>query len=345
MSQKVLIRTPNHLGDCVMALPLINEVGELYPNAEITILVPDNLFGLFDPNPAIDEIIKIPPKYIHGLIAITKIKDMISSKKYDVVYVLPKSYGAAASFKLAGIKERIGYISDKRRLLLSKPIVLPSPVNSAHRSELYYNLLRRATGKEIDYVKPKLFLNDNDISKGRSLLSNFGIKDNDKFVTIAFRAVAESRRWGTDNYIELSKIIIAQLNHKIVLIGTENDRNVGDEIVESAGASSVVNLSGKTSLRELASVISQSNLFIGNDSGPAHLAAAVSVPIVVLSGADDPLSTSPLSNEKSLIYLKDLECISCVKNKCPLKKDDFMKCMKSISVDMVLKEVKQYLEY
>jgi heptosyltransferase-2 len=339
MSQNILIRTPNHLGDCVMALPLINEVSELYSNAEITILVPDNLYGLFYPNPAIDEIIKIPQKYIHGLISITKIKDMISKKKYDVVYILPKSYGAAASFKLAGIKERIGYISDKRRLLLSKPIVLPSPINSAHRSELYFNLLRRATGKEIEYVKPKLFLNDHDISKGRSLLSGFGIKKSDKFVTIAFRAVAESRRWGTSNYIELSKKIITQFNHKIVLIGTEGDRKVGDEIVESAGASSVVNLAGKTSLRELASVISQSNLFIGNDSGPAHLAAAVGVPIIVLSGADDPLSTSPMATNKSLIYLQELECISCVKNKCPLKKDDFMQCMKGVSVDMVLKEV------
>lgn len=343
MMQKVLIRTPNHLGDCIMAMPMINEASELYPSAEITILVPDNLYELFDPNPVIDEIIKIPNKYIHGLISIMKIKDMISSKKYDVGYVLPKSYGAAASFKLAGVKERIGYISDKRRLLLSKPIVLPSPINSAHRSELYFNLLRRATGKEIEYVKPKLFLNDSDILKGRNLLSGFGIKDNDKFVTIAFQAVAESRRWGTENYIKLVKSIITKFEHKIVLIGIESDKKLGDRIVESTGSSNVINLAGKTSLREVASITSQSRLFIGNDSGPAHLAAAVGTPIIVLSGADDPLSTSPMSNNKSLIYLKELECISCVKNKCPMKKDEFMLCMKGISVDMVLHEIQQYL--
>lgn len=343
MSKNVLIRTPNHLGDCIMALPMINEASELYPSAEITLLVPENLADLFTPNPVIDEIIKIPSKYIHGLIAITKIKDMISKKKYDVGYVLPKSYGAAASFTLAGIKERIGYISDKRRLLLTKPIVLPSPINSAHRSELYFNLLRRATGKEIEFVKPKLFLNDNDILNGRSLLLGFNVNDNDNYITIAFRAVAESRRWGQENYIELSKRIIAQYGYKIVLIGTENDKRDGNEIVESAGASGVINLAGKTSLRELASIISLSKLFIGNDSGPAHLAAAVGIPLIVLSGADDPLSTSPMSNNKSLIFLNNLECISCVKNKCPLKKEEYMRCMKGISVDMVLEEVQKYI--
>ena len=74
MSQKVLIRTPNHLGDCIMALPMINEVREAHPGSGVTLLVPDGLDELFVANPAIDDMIKIPAQYVHGLIAVMKRK-------------------------------------------------------------------------------------------------------------------------------------------------------------------------------------------------------------------------------------------------------------------------------
>jgi len=87
-----------------------------------------------------------------------------------------------------------------------------------------------------------------------------------------------------------------------------------------------------------------SRVFVGNDSGPAHLAAAVGARVVVLSGADDPKSTTPLATDKRLIYLEELGCISCVKNKCPLKNDQHMQCMKGISVEMVFDAVKELIE-
>ena len=149
MSLKVVIRSPNHLGDCLMALPMINETREAYPGASVTLLVPELLAGLFENNPAIDELLRIPTRQVHGLIAVMKINDIIAPHNFDVGYVLPPSFGAAAGFKLAGVKERIGYVADGRRLLLSRPLPLPAPLNSAHRSELYFNLLRRGAGAEL----------------------------------------------------------------------------------------------------------------------------------------------------------------------------------------------------
>lgn len=341
MSLKVLIRTPNHLGDCIMALPMINETCEAYPGATVTILAPEHLAELFDQNPAIDEIIKIPSAHVHGLIAVMKIKERIAPRNFEIGYILPPSFGSAAAFKLGGVKERIGYIADGRRLLLSRPLPLPTPLNSAHRSELYFNLLRRGAGVELEFTRPKLFLNDEDIWRGSQALSNFGIGEDDKYAAIAFRAVAESRRWGTENYIELIKGIISRYNLKAVLIGSADDRRVGDEIAASAGTKKVANLAGKTGLREAAAILSNARFFVGNDSGPAHLAAAVGIPLVVLSGADDPKATSPLSPHKRLIYLDHLGCTSCVKNKCPLTGDDYMKCMRDISVEMVVEQVEQ----
>jgi heptosyltransferase-2 len=341
MSLKVLIRTPNHLGDCIMALPMINETREAYPGAIVTILTPEHLAELFEQNPAIDDIIRIPPAHVHGLIAVVKIKDLISTGNFDIGYILPPSFGSAAAFKLAGVKERIGYITDGRRLLLSRPLALPTPLNSAHRSELYFNLLRRGAGVELEFTRPKLFLNDEDIRHSTQTLSSFGIGKDDKYAAIAFRAVAESRRWGTENYIGLAKSIVSRYSLKVVLIGSAEDMPEGDKIATSAGAKDVANLAGKTTLRETAAILSNARFFVGNDSGPAHLAAAVGIPLIVLSGADDPKSTSPVSSRKQLLYLDHLDCISCVKNKCPLSGDDHMQCMRGITLEMVTEQIDQ----
>ena len=344
MPPKVLIRTPNHLGDCVMALPTINQAGEAYPGASICLLTPRHLADLFRPHPVVDEIIEIPPEHVHGLMAVVKIKDMLAPRGFDVGYILPPSFGAAAGLKLAGVKKRVGYIADGRRLLLTKPLALPEPINSKHRSELYFDLLRRGTGADLTFIKPKLFLNDDDVLRGNDLLKSFGVPDDEPYAAVAFRAVAESRRWGSENYIAIIKQLIARHKLKVVLVGSGADRDEGHAIAQATSTKEVLNLAGKTSIREVAAILSRARVFLGNDSGPAHLAAAVGAPVVVLSGADDPKATTPLASRKELVYLDHLDCISCEKNKCALKGDERLQCMTGISVEHVADRINTLLE-
>ncbi|MBD3401711.1 lipopolysaccharide heptosyltransferase II [candidate division GN15 bacterium] len=343
MGPKILIRTPNHLGDCIMALPMINETREAYPGASVTVLTPQSLAELFAHNPAIDAVLPIPDQHVHGLMAVVKIRELISREPYDIGYILPPSFGAAAGFKLAGIPERVGYIADGRRLLLTRPLALPVPLNAEHRSEVYFNLLRRGAGLDLTYVHPKLFLNEADVARSREILEGFGVEDDEEYVAVACRAVAESRRWGTTNYRALVQFIVDELGMKVVLVGSADDRPDAVRVSEVATDRNVINLAGKTTLRESAAVLSRAACFVGNDSGPAHLAAAVGAPLVVLSGADDPRETSPLTRRKELIYLEHLDCISCVKNKCPLSGEQHMQCMKGISVAMVSERVRTIL--
>ncbi|MEA3297069.1 MAG: lipopolysaccharide heptosyltransferase II [candidate division Zixibacteria bacterium] len=343
MSVKILIRTPNHLGDCLMALPMINETREAYSGSMVSILAPEPLACLFENNPAIDRILSIPASHVHGLLAVLKIRDIIASQRFDVGYILPPSFGAAAGFKLAGIGKRIGYIADGRRLLLSRPLPLPTPLNSTHRSETYFNLLRRGAGADLEFVRPKLFLNEQDIIEGSDILTRFHITESDQYAALAVRAVAESRRWGSEKYAELIKLLVSDYRLKVVLVGSAQDIREGEQIASATGARDVINLAGRTNLREAGAILSRARIFIGNDSGPAHLAAAVGVPLVVLSGADDPKETSPLSPRKRVIYLEHLGCISCVKNVCSLKGDRHMQCMKNITVDMVATAVEELL--
>jgi heptosyltransferase-2 len=326
-----------------MALPMIGEAREAFPGSSVTLLTPESLVDLFSANPAIDAILPIPREHVHGLLAVMKIKDILAPFTFDVGFILPPSFGSAASMKLAGIKERIGYIADGRRLLLSRPLPLPSPINSEHRSVLYFNLLRRACGADLEYGKPKLFLSDNDLARGGEVLAGFGLNEGQKYIAVAFRAVAESRRWGTERYIELIKAIISRHSLKVVLIGGNEDMAEGDKIVSSASPHEVINLAGKTTIRESAAVLAGANLFVGNDSGPAHLAASVGIPLVVLSGADDPKATSPIASTKKLVRMNHLDCIGCEKNSCPLPDNSRMACMTGITVEKVLGEIELIL--
>ncbi|HOZ08362.1 MAG TPA: hypothetical protein PKW75_08755, partial [candidate division Zixibacteria bacterium] len=124
MAEKIVIRTPNHLGDCIMALPMISQTREAYPGAGVTLVAPRHLAALYRPNPDIDGILELPPEHVHGLMAVMKVKDLVSPHAFDLGYILPPSFGAAAGFKLGGVKERIGYIADGRRLLLTRPLAL-----------------------------------------------------------------------------------------------------------------------------------------------------------------------------------------------------------------------------
>ena len=334
MSQNIIVRAPNHLGDCIMSMPMISETGEAFPGCSLTLLIREGLSELFEGNQAIDKILTFPDRYAHGLAGVFKLTDIIKKGKYDTGFILPPSFSSASSFKLAGVSERIGYIADGRRLLLTKALPLPEPINSTHRSETYLNLLRRSYNKEYSYSKPKLFLSDTDISKGVKLLEGFGVSSSARYAVIAFRAVAESRRWGVENYTRLAKWIVSELNLTVLLTGQKEDVPEGNSIAEAAGQAKVINLAGKTGIRELASVLSNAAVFIGNDSGAAHLAAAVGTAVVVLSGADDPEETSPLAARKKMLYLNQLGCISCLKNKCPQKGSKYMKCMKGITFEM-----------
>jgi lipopolysaccharide heptosyltransferase II len=322
---------------------MINETREAYPDSSVTLLVPDYMAELFEGNPALDRILPIPERHLHGLIAVKKIKDLIGDIDFDVGYILPPSFGAASAFTLARVKERIGYIADGRRLLLTRPLALPTPLNSEHRSTLYFNLLRRGAGVSLEYVAPKIFLHQADIENAGAILAGFGLKQGEAYFVMSIRAVAASRRWGQANYTRLADAVNKNYRLRAVIIGSSDDAVAASEVAGELGEEKVISLAGKTSLRESAAVMSGGRFYVGNDSGPAHLAAAVEAPLVVLSGADDPKETSPISATKKLLYRGDLDCISCVKNHCPLKGEDYMRCMKDISLEMVMAAVDELM--
>jgi heptosyltransferase-2 len=335
---KTVVRVPNHLGDCLMAQPAIRALAENFDRDGLFLLIPhwaEPIYRTFD------GISIIRTDRLHGLKAVRRQIRLLRGYHFDDGVILTPSFSSALILWLAGVKNRHGYSGDARRLALNYPLDRKSAL-SEHRSQSYYRLMESYLRKKLAIYRPRMTLSDRDLDEARKILSSAGISDSDKYIVIAPQAVAESRRWGAANYRSLALQLTRDRNYKIILIGTMVEFSAGEIIAQRQDG--IANLCGRTDIGSAAAILSQARLFIGNDSGLAHLAAAVDIPLVVLSGADNPAETSPLSDKKKLIIRGDLECISCAKNICPKKGKDFMRCMKEITVEEISSAARGLLE-
>jgi heptosyltransferase-2 len=336
---KLIIRAPNWVGDGVMALPAVDNARDITGADYIAVMARGATAPLYRNHPDVDRVIVIDDKSPR-LIAARRAAKLIKDDRYNVGVILPPSFSSALIFKIGGVAGRAGYAGDRRSLLLTRAV--KPPKEKTHRVRLYLYLFEELTGQKLDFRAPRLYLSREDITNGEKILAEYSLSYDDKYIAISPRAVAESRRWGVDNYGRLAARITSEMNCKVVLIGSKADFEAGRK-VEAAGGANTVNLCGKTPLMTAAAILSFASLFIGNDSGLAHLAGAVDCSVVVLSGPDDPEQTSPMCEKKKVI-IRDIDCISCIKNVCPKSGDDFMRCMKLIAIDEVFDAAKEIVK-
>src|SRR5439155_213010 len=148
-----------------------------------------------------------------------------------------------------------------------------------------------------------------------------------------------AKRWPAENFAAVAREVSRQVAHSVwLMFGSSNDWKLCDRIAQLAGAS-VVNLAGKTSLRELMALLKFCRLLLTNDSGPMHVAAALGTPVVVPFGSTSPELTGPgLPGDPHHYLLKaGAPCSPCFRRTCPI---DF-RCMTGITVSHVVEAVLQ----
>ena len=143
------------------------------------------------------------------------------------------------------------------------------------------------------------------------------------------------KRWAPERYAELADWLIARKRAKILFVGVEDEMPIITEIQRLMRAESI-NIAGKTTLTQLASILPTCNVFIGNDSGPMHLAAAVDTQTIGLYGPGDPTRFGPVGTKCQTIQRKT-DCPPCRGTTCRFGKDG---CMSKIQVA----DVRQTLE-
>ena len=173
------------------------------------------------------------------------------------------------------------------------------------------------------------------IGRAKELLLRVIEDDRDRLI-IGFHprsSYGPAKCWPGQSFSRLAELLVKKRGATVLLFGSEKERGLLEKIAADAG-DGVVNLAGRTDLKESAGLMSLCRVFVANDSGPLHLAAALEVPVIGLYGSTDPEATGPRGKRVSVIY-KNVECSPCLLRECPT---DF-KCMEEITPEEVMTEI------
>lgn len=333
---KILVRGTNWIGDAVMTVPALRELRRAFPHAEITLHTRPAAAEVFKDADFIDNFLLIDGRS-SKMGTIAKQARDIRRQRFDVGIIMTNSIEAALVQRLAGVPKRFGYATQHRSVFLTDAV--PIPEWKAFRHEVYYylNLIGSVTrslgiaSPETDPLSfPKLDVSEERRSEALLKLDRSGLPIRRPLVALGVGSTnSRAKRWPAVRYAELSARLAAELNANILLVGSEGDKRVADEVKALSG-SYLTDLCGKTSVSEAAALLAECDLLIANDMGLAHLAPAVGTKTIVIFGPTDDVTTRPLSDLASVIRYP-VECSPCMLRDCPIDH----RCMTGVSVETV----------
>ncbi|MFH1825937.1 MAG: glycosyltransferase family 9 protein [bacterium] len=323
--KKILVIRPDAIGDLVLALPAINALRQHFPQAKITALVQEYTADLARNHPDIDEVI-------------TDLDD-IKKGAYDLGVDF---YSFALRYPLkmltAGIPYRVG---DRSRLGLSLfynwGTVLRYKDYSKHVVDLNLDLLKKL-GIEGHDPKMTVPVIESAQAKIKEKFNALGISKQDYIVAL-HPGCGISLPWSTDKYVELCDTLSENLGAKVILTGGPKEKQTGLDIVKNS-KHKPYNFIGQTSLLELIALIKEVNLFIGTDTGPSHLAAALKTPLIymILCKNIKPVRWGPWNSNHICLYAHPGSACPhlCRQRPCP-----HTYCADFMTVDQIVNAARQ----
>jgi heptosyltransferase-2 len=331
---RILIRATNWVGDAIMALPAIRAVRDHHPKSHISILARPYVADIYRDQHVCDELISYDPKGLHrGWSGREKLIAELRARQFDVALLLQNAFDAAWLAWRAGIPQRTGYARDARALLLTKSIPVPKRGEIPPHEKFYYlELLRRAGWLDQLPDVPHITLEVSTTARWQALetLLEAGARSHALRIAVgAGASYGSAKCWPPDRFAQALNTFVAQRDADIILFGTPGELPVSAAITANLQRPPI-DLTGKTPIANLAAILSQCHLFLGNDSGAMHVAAAVGLPVVAIFGPTDPDGTSPVTPHATIVQQKPY-CSPCFLRRCPTDH----RCMLAVTPQMV----------
>ncbi|MBN1645276.1 glycosyltransferase family 9 protein [Candidatus Woesearchaeota archaeon] len=323
------------LGESVLTLPMIKSIKHKYPDSNITILARDKNAHVFQNLPFINRIILIEPR--------NALKFLKMFSKFDL------SIDCEPYLKLSGLlswfcaKKRIGFSHTVRYWLYTHPVDFN---DKQHEVLTYMDMAKQLGIYHAPKSLVKLSYSSNDKTKVNSILEKAKIKKKDKIIGLCAGTAesAKHRSWSAENFAKLADKLAKKKNAKIIFVGSPNEHKRIEKI-RSIMNSSSINLAGKTSKTALFYLVKKCKLFISNDTGPMHVAAAQGTKTIGLFGPNLSVRFAPFG-KKNVSLEKPLRCRPCInvhKGQLPSKCKNNKNCINLISVGEVYKEAEKLI--
>ena len=341
----ILVIKLSAIGDVVHSLPFLEVLRDRFPLSTIDWLVEEDASDIVEDHPDIDQLIVFPRKdwlmrllkngecYSVGKDAVNFTKEL-RKKKYDIVIDLQGLFKSGILAFIVKGRKKIALNGGREgsSIFVNERVAILDP--NIHALERYLYIARYLGAAEPSW-NGQISINAKHKRYVDHLLEEIG--NNRTLVAVNPMAKWETKLWSLDRFACLADRIKEELEAVVIFTGSIDDIKAVETILSNMNTHAI-NLAGKSSLKELAYLYRKCAVVIATDTGPMHIAAAMSVPTVIaLFGPTSPFRTGPYGSKHKVIN-SNLACSPCFKKKC-----DDMSCMKEITVDMVFKEVKEAL--
>ena len=282
--KNILVIRLDRMGDVVLSTPALKALRDTYPDSRITFMVRSYVKDIAQGNPSVDEVIIYDKEksFLENIEFIKKLR----SKKFDLAIVLHPTLRTNWVVFLSGIPRRLGF-DRKRKMGILLTDRIPDKKHLGLKHEIDYTLdILRYIGVNAKDRKLHVPVSKDIENKARETLAKGGITENDTVVVINPGASCPSKRWPAKNFAETADMLIKKRGVRIVIISGEADKGLGGKVA-SLIKEGCLDLSGKTTVGDIAAILKRSKLFISNDSGPVHVACAVGTPVVAIFGRSD----------------------------------------------------------
>ncbi len=324
---RIIVRLTNWVGDVVMGTPFLQRLREVYPAAHIVAAGRSNVTALLQGHPCIDDIWTIADREARGMV---RESSRVRAGRFDLGFLLPNSSRAALLLALGGVRARCGYARDGRAALLTHPVPLRPDDLAVHEVRYYLRLLDASFPREGPPPPLLLTVTQEEHARMAEWLSRIGVAPGQPVIGVnpaAFYGTA--KRWMPERYAEVASRLVRAHGARVVVTGLPQERDVAEEVCR-AGGPGFHNAAGEMKLRDLMAFLAACRVFLTNDSGAMHIAAALGTPLVAVFGSTDWVTTAPLS-DRATIVRADTDCAPCLLRHCPIDH----RCMTRVSVEEV----------
>ena len=333
---RILVVKLDHIGDVLLATPVFSNLKQAYPNTELHALCGKWSSVILENHPDIDKVIEYnSPVFCRSesptsLKQVRKLSKQLRHQKYDLLIELRGDWRIIWFSVLKGSSRRLCRAS----LQIASKLGIKR-FSSIHEASRNLDILRHV-GIQTPIHNPTFSISTENKQWTTTFLAEQDIKHDVPIVTIHPGSPVDTKRWMPERFAELADWLIDHNQAQILFVGVPDEIPIISQIQASMEQESI-NIAGMTTIPQLASILEKSSMFIGNDSGPMHLAAAVGTPTIGIYGPGDPKRFGPIG-EKCNTIQKKRDCSPCKSDICIFGDEG---CMGKIQVKDVIDTIKK----
>lgn len=340
--KRILIVKLSSIGDAVHALPALRTLRHNLPDAYIAWIVEEKAREVLEGNEDINRVITINTrkwrKSLKGSVfrEFLEVIKILRRERFDTAIDIQGLFKSGIISYISGAKTIIGFDSKNCREYLNTLFtnIKVSPEDKdIHVVDKNLSLLKPLGLKEIKrefHIKTS----PGDTEYINEFLSQHN-PNRKPLIAINPSAGWRTKEWGMGNYARLADRIISEMGADVIFTWGPGEETMIKDVTASMSHTPLI--APPTSIKQLVALLKECSLFIGGDTGPLHLAAAIKIQTIAIYGPSDPLRNGPYGDNHITIY-KKLDCSGCYKRRC-----DTIKCMEMISVEDVFSAVNRQL--